>query len=102
MHLLVAFNPKCSGRYICNEGVLYMTLVADVLLQHVPELAGLIHPPTKTIPDFLALAVSLFDPDVSFKNAWDIIGEEPPRFDNSRGGNSFLFVFIAFSIVLKQ
>jgi hypothetical protein len=84
MHLILALNPAHTGRFICHCGVVSFAECAQILHTSFPGLKGLVPDATKTIPNFIALAASLFDPTVSFKAVWNLVGEEPAKFDNSR------------------
>ncbi len=83
-HYLAAVTPAARGRYICSGGTASMAEVAGMLLQHVPELAGLIHPPTRSLPNFVSIAAALFDPTISFKAAWNSIGAPPLSYSNAK------------------
>jgi hypothetical protein len=50
----------------------------------VPALAGLIHPASRTIPNFVAIAAALFDPTISFKQAWNRIGSPEAQYDTGK------------------
>lgn len=62
----------------------------------MPGLAGLIHPPSRTIPNFLAIAAALFDPTVSFRAAWNRIGSPATAYDASKAARVLGLVYRPF------
>ncbi len=83
-HFLAAVTPAARGRYIVCAGPVSMAGIAGMLLEHVPALSGLIHPPSRTLPNFVSLAAALFDPTISFRAAWNTIGEAPLVYSSAK------------------
>eukprot|EP01102_Stenamoeba_stenopodia_P000972 TRINITY_DN10883_c0_g1_i1.p1 TRINITY_DN10883_c0_g1~~TRINITY_DN10883_c0_g1_i1.p1 ORF type:complete len:364 (-),score=46.22 TRINITY_DN10883_c0_g1_i1:100-1191(-) len=84
IHILAAESKTASGRYICDNGSLWLRDVCDLLIPHFPN-----HPiPKSKLWNFLSYGVALIDSRLTW-NWLDNSLDYKPLFDTTKLRNEF-------------